>query len=95
MDLELSGFYSENKGSGPANGGFNQSSYTRGITLMPAYDVEYFFSPKVSIEAKAGIPLNYFKGSVSASSGVSQTTTSITSKSIDFPRFITAITYYW
>lgn len=95
MDLELSGFYSENRGSGPANGGFNQSSYTRGITLMPAYGVEYFFSPNVSIEAKAGIPLNYFKGSVSASSGVSQTTTSITSKSIDFPRFITAITYYW
>ncbi len=64
---------------------------------MPAYGVEYFLSPNVSIEAKVGIPISYSNNNSWTSSSLSQTTTSTsdTRKSINFPRFITAITYYW
>ena len=91
MDLELTGSYSESRGS-------NQSSYTGAITLMPAYGVEYFLSPNVSIEAKAGIPLGYSNTNswtVSSSTQATTSTTSSTTKSIQSPRLATAITYYW
>lgn len=81
IDVELKAIYQESSNSV----GFN--SHGKGASIFVAYGIEYFLTSNVSIEGKAGISLDYFENS---SNG-----TSSNSKSVNFPRAATAITYYW
>lgn len=80
IDVELIAQYVESRSS-------VSNSHGKGVSAFVAYGIEYFLSPNLSIEGKAGLSVNYFTSSFGGASN--------SQKSTNFPRAVTAITYYW